>query len=172
MNRLIDRASTIEPGETDGAGKSGTARGRTSPPTNDRPRPTSTPIVPPSPGEHRRLQQELLQDRPAGGADGLADADLAGPLGHRNQHDVGDPDPADDQRDAGDRAGEQGQEGELRRLVDEVLLGAGVEVALGGVGDPVAVVEHGVDLLERRGHGAPLTAVTMIELTLSLPPRT
>ena len=37
-------------------------------------------------------------------ADGLAQPDLAGPLGHRDQHDVHDPDPADEQADAADRA--------------------------------------------------------------------
>ena len=34
-------------------------------------------------------------------ADRHADADLAGPLGHRHQHDVHDADAADDQRDNG-----------------------------------------------------------------------
>ncbi len=38
------------------------------------------------------------------GADGLADADFAGPLGDRYQHDVHDADAADEQRDAGDAA--------------------------------------------------------------------
>ncbi len=54
-----------------------------------------------------RLHEELAEDRAARGADGLADADLAGPLGDRDQHDVGDPDPADQQADRrhGRRAG-------------------------------------------------------------------
>src|SRR6266545_1613173 len=46
-----------------------------------------------------RLGEELAEDGGAGGADGLADADLADPLGDRDQHDVGDPDPAYQQRD-------------------------------------------------------------------------
>ncbi len=43
------------------------------------------------------------------GADGEADADLARPLGHRDQHDVHDADAADEQADAGDRRQEAGQ---------------------------------------------------------------
>jgi hypothetical protein len=39
----------------------------------------------------------------AGLPDRLADADLPGPFGDRDQHDDGHPDPADDQRDRRDR---------------------------------------------------------------------
>ena len=53
-----------------------------------------------------RLDQELKQDVEAAGADGEPQADFARPLGHRHQHDVHDPDAADDERDAGD-TGEQ-----------------------------------------------------------------
>ena len=54
-----------------------------------------------------RLDQELQQDVAPGGAERLADADLAGALGDRDQHDVHDPDAADHQahrRDAGEQA--------------------------------------------------------------------
>ena len=54
----------------------------------------------------QRLDQELEQDVAAGGAQRLADADLAGALGHRDQHDVHDPDAADHEAHRGD-AGQQ-----------------------------------------------------------------
>ena len=66
--------------------------------------PSVTPSRPPTPGEHDRLDQELLGDVAPLGAQGAADADLAGPLGDGRQHDVHDADAADQQRDRGDRA--------------------------------------------------------------------
>ena len=57
-------------------------------------------------GDHDGLDQELDEDLPTGGAEGLADPDLAHPLGERGEHDVGDDDAADQQRD--DAAGEEG----------------------------------------------------------------
>ena len=56
--------------------------------------------------EHDALGQELLRDVAPLGAQGAADADLAGPLGDGGQHDVHDADAADDQRDRGDQAQE------------------------------------------------------------------
>src|SRR2546429_30983 len=44
--------------------------------------------------EHQRFDQELEQDVEPGGAERLADADLAGALGDRHQHDVHDSDAA------------------------------------------------------------------------------
>ena len=64
------------------------------------------------PAEEREgegLDEELGQDVPATRPDGLADPDLAGPLADRHQHDVHDPDAADDERDRGDPTQEQGQ---------------------------------------------------------------
>src|SRR5437870_9935854 len=49
------------------------------------------------------LDEELSEDVTAPGANGLADPDLARPLVHRDEHDVHDPDPSDQQRDATDR---------------------------------------------------------------------
>ena len=85
---------------------------------------------------HGRLDQELLDDVAAARAEGAADADLAGALGDRRQHDVHDPDPADQERDAGDRAQHQvedplGRLGLLQQLErdgDRVVL-LGVELA-------------------------------------------
>src|SRR5205823_3326705 len=51
-----------------------------------------------------RFGQELKQDLPPGRADRSAHADLLDPLEHRREHDVHDPDAADDERDRRDRA--------------------------------------------------------------------
>src|SRR5262249_56763466 len=52
-------------------------------------------------GEQQRFGEELGADVGFGGAEGAAQADLAAPLEHRDDHHVGDADPADQQ---GDRA--------------------------------------------------------------------
>src|SRR5664279_3692108 len=52
--------------------------------------------------EDQGLDEELGHDVSTSGADGLADADLTRPLANRDEHDVHDPDPADEQRDRGD----------------------------------------------------------------------
>ena len=44
------------------------------------------------------------------GADRLADADLAGPLGDGDEHDVHDADAADEQRDRRDGAEQDGED--------------------------------------------------------------
>ena len=66
----------------------------------------------------RRLDQELQQDGPPLGADGFADADLARPLGHRDEHDVHDADAADKERQAGDEQADPADDG--RHLVDHL----------------------------------------------------
>ena len=81
----------------------------------------------------QRLDEELLEDVASAGADRLADADLAGPLGDRDQHDVHDPDAADDQRDGGDAAEEQGQRRADRRCRHRQL-GRGDDGEVVGVG--------------------------------------
>ena len=55
------------------------------------------------------LDQELDADVPGLGADRDADADLTGPLGDTDQHDVHDADTAHDQGQPGDRAQQQRQ---------------------------------------------------------------
>ena len=57
-----------------------------------------------------RLDQELQQDGAALGADGLADADLARPLRHRDEHDVHDADAADKEREARDEQADRGDD--------------------------------------------------------------
>src|SRR5439155_236246 len=54
--------------------------------------------------QHHGLDQELLSDIAALGPQGPANADLPRPFGHGREHDVHDPDPADQQRDRRDRA--------------------------------------------------------------------
>ena len=54
--------------------------------------------------EHQRLDQELEHDVAPGGAERLAHADLPGPLGDRDQHDVHDPDAAHQEAHRGDAA--------------------------------------------------------------------
>ena len=54
--------------------------------------------------EQHGFDQELGEDRAALRPDRLPDADLAGALGDGDEHDVHHPDPADEQRDRGDRA--------------------------------------------------------------------
>ena len=72
----------------------------------------------------------------AAGADGQADADLARPLGDRDEHDVHDADAADEQRNAGDRAEQQRHHqrddpqhvGDFGRVVDgEIVLRAAAD---------------------------------------------
>jgi hypothetical protein len=57
--------------------------------------------------DHHGLEQELREDVALAGADGHADADLARPLGDRDEHDVHDADAADEQRHRGDGAEQQ-----------------------------------------------------------------
>ena len=59
--------------------------------------PQPDPEDAPDTGEPDRLDEELRQDVAASRADGFADADLPGPLVHRDQHDVHDPDAADEE---------------------------------------------------------------------------
>ncbi len=78
---------------------------------------------------HHRLDQKLLQYVRLAGADRDADADLAGTLHHRHQHDVHHPDAADDEgdhRDGGDQQ-RHGGGGLLHRL-DDAVAAEGEEV--------------------------------------------
>src|SRR5207248_2811343 len=101
---------------------------------------------PAEPGEEHGLGQELGQDVAGLGAERLADADLPGPLGHRDEHDVHDADPADDEGDAG-HDGQQDAEGAGGGLA------GGQQV--GGVEDPEVgrvVGFDGMRLAQDLGH--------------------
>ena len=108
--------------------------GRTSAPI----RPSAAPSTTAHRSEHRRLDQELATDHPGRRAEGLAQPDLADPLGDRDQHDVHHADPPHQQGDRGDPAEQHGE-----GLVDrgggreELLLAGDGEVGLGGSGDLV-----------------------------------
>ena len=93
------------------------------------------------------LDEELGEDVPAARADGLADADLAGPLADRDQHDVHDPDAADDERDRGDPAEQQGQRAADRRGgLEQLGLVEDAEVVVVGGRQLVAVAQERGDL--------------------------
>ncbi len=68
------------------------------------------PDDPADQAENQGLDQELPENIAAPGAHGHADADLPGPLGHRNQHDVHDPDPAHQEGNGGDGPQENGHD--------------------------------------------------------------
>ena len=94
-------------------------------------------------GQRQRLDQELGEDVAAARADRLADADLAGPLADRDQHDVHDPDAADDQRDRGDPAEQEGQRaGDRRRGASSWVWSKIEKSALSVGGELVAVAEQ------------------------------
>ncbi len=71
--------------------------------TSDSPKPRPMPSRPPNEADDDGLDEELQEDVLAARADGEPQADLAGALGDRDQHDVHDADAADEQRHAGDR---------------------------------------------------------------------
>ena len=84
--------------------------------------------------EHDRLDEELAEDVAGTGADGHPQADLAVALRHGHQHDVHDPDAADDQRDQGDAQEQAGHEadGPLHGLHDLGEVADGEVVRLAG----------------------------------------
>ena len=88
------------------------------------PLPRAMPMTPPTAGEDHRLDQELEQDLGAAGADGLAHADLAGPLGDRDGHDRHHADAADHQRDR--RDDDERQQHRLRDLVPHLRMASWV----------------------------------------------
>jgi hypothetical protein len=93
--------------------------------------------------QHHRLDQELQQHLARDRADGEADADLARPLGHRDEHDVHDADAADEQADRGHRGDDLGQQGGRagQRVAD--LLGIeDVEIVLLAAGDVAALAQQ------------------------------
>src|SRR5439155_1600812 len=126
-------------------------------------------------GKENGFDEKLQKDVPTGGADGHADADLAGPLGDADEHDVHDADAADDQRDAGDRGDHHRERadddvehvGDLGHVADDEIVGlTGVDVMpLGqelrdlvlGFGDQserAGVAENGADIVELRALNA------------------
>ena len=106
--------------------------------------------MPAGAGQEDRLDEELLEDVARPGAEGLADADLAGPLLDRDEHDVHDPDAADQQADRGDDDHDQvGRAGDLVVEVEHRVLGQDGEVVGLAEGDLAALAEEAGDLLDR-----------------------
>src|SRR5205814_1840853 len=93
-------------------------------------------------GEADRLDEELGEDVAPARADGLADADLPGPLVHRDEHDVHDPDASDEQRDPADRPEEQRERpGHRAERVQRVVLVRDREVGVRRIADVVTLQE-------------------------------
>ncbi len=65
--------------------------------------PTMTPARPTDDADGEALHEKEGSDVDLARTDGSPDADLTGPFEDRGQHDVRDPDSADEQRDPGDR---------------------------------------------------------------------
>src|SRR5437762_1748223 len=92
-------------------------------------------------------------DGAAARADGLADPDLTGPLVHRHQHDVHDPDAADEQRDPADRSEQQRERaGDGAEGRERVVLVRHGEVRARWVGDVVALQQDVVHVACREVH--------------------
>src|SRR5947209_1386270 len=99
------------------------------------------------------LDEELRQDVDAGGADGLADADLFGALGDGDEHDVHHADAPDEERHAGD--GDQhegGCAGELSVNLQQRLLRGDAEVVGRAEGHPPPPPQYLRHLVDGRLH--------------------
>ena len=71
--------------------------------------PSSAPSAAADEPEHRCLDQELPSNEPGCRTERLAQSDFTDPFGDRDQHDVHDPDAADQERYAGHPAEKDGQ---------------------------------------------------------------
>ena len=94
--------------------------------------PIVTPSRPPTPESTTVSIRNCWVMSRALGAQGAADADLAGPLGDGREHDVHDADAADQQRDGGDRAQDDAElPGRLLGLEQQVVGHRHLDVLLG-----------------------------------------
>ena len=103
MRLLIPVASTTAWG-CRAIGKSGASR----PPMTRNTPPRAMPIAAAQQGEQNGFQQKLDQDGARLCADSLAQTDFAGAFGDGYQHDIHHADAADQQRNSGDSAQEDG----------------------------------------------------------------
>src|ERR1039457_6302878 len=71
--------------------------------------PTSAPSTPPVRPSSEASRRNCCRITRGGGAERLAQADLADPLDNRDQHDVHDPDTPDEQGDRGDPGEQHGK---------------------------------------------------------------
>ena len=110
---------------------------------------------PAEPGEQHRLDEELQADVAAGGAERPADADLGPPFEHRDDHDVGDADAADQQGDrprgraaARSASRRPGPWPRARRSGRVTLTSSGAS----GLAVGASTVAHGLDLVGIGAH--------------------
>ena len=106
-------------------------------------------------------------------ADGEADADFARPFGHAHEHDVHDADAADDQRDAGDRAEQQGHDTRSGGGgFGDFLLVAHREIVVAAFADVVPLAQERNDLLLRRARDPARSPTCTFMLRKVVPPVT
>ena len=112
--------------------------------------PDRIPIAPPTTLSTTASIRNCCWTSPFGGADGHADADLASAFGDRHQHDIHDADAADEQRNAGDRGQQYGEQSRiLVGQVSHVGQVAHEEVVVLSGANAVAVAQQRRDLLLR-----------------------
>src|SRR5258708_2789060 len=101
-------------------------------------------------GQGDGFEEELQQDVAALGADGHANADLAGALGDAHEHDVHDADATDEQGDRGNRKEQRAQDAHLLRLrLGDLFLRAHLEVGILPRLNAMALAKIGLDLVLR-----------------------
>ena len=123
------------------------------------------PMTPPATLSVSASIRNWLRMSPRRAPDRHADADFAGALRDRDQHDVHDADAADDQRDRRDADQQHRQRlGRLLRRLHELRRAAHREVGGSAVGDMVALLEQRRDFLLHRVH-----VVGRVHLHLNLP---
>ncbi len=107
---------------------------------------------PPRRGEGGGLDEELELDVAPVSADGNPDADFAGALRYADQHDIHNPDGADDEGNAGDPRQQAGQ-GARRggRHLGDILLAAHGEIIIAPGPDAMPLAQKGDDLLLHSG---------------------
>ena len=139
-----------------------------------RPEADGDPQTAAHPGQGHRLGQELHGDVPAGAAERFAEADLPRPLGDVDEHDVHHPDPADQERDAGDQHHHRRDAaGDLLEALElAVAREDGEVVVLVGAQPPAAPEDRGllgdqsVVVLRPLGDGRDVQAVAVAVLDL------
>ena len=103
--------------------------------------------------EHHGFGQELCEDIAFASTHGFTQTDLARPFGDRDEHDVHDPDPTDDERDRGDPAEQQGERAADRgRGLQQLGLVEDREVVGVTCADPVTDPQQLRDRVPRRLH--------------------
>ena len=103
------------------------------------------PMTPLTPVSGEAFREELEEDAAAGGAEGFAQADFAGALGDRDQHDVDDADSAEAEGDKA-HAAEEDVHG-VKDFADHLLGLNGIPLVEGVAGVGVEAVTAADDLV-------------------------